>query len=120
MGVDLRLLPYYDNDTEFSHCILPLERRRDLWTYIEEVEKEYGVPVSERFTSFCGQTSNSKETGYGKTTVSSYGYAIRWVYAKYLKPFCELKEVEDNYVNRAAWAYLLACPDYLKIALFWH
>jgi len=119
MGVDLKLLPFYDSQVEFSHCILQLERRRELWPIIEKIEREQGMPVSKNFTSFCGKDSKGN-TCYGKTTTTPYGIKINWVYSKYLKTLSQQKEVKNNYPNKAVWAYLLSCPNDLKIALYWH
>lgn len=120
MGVDLRLLPFYSLESEFSLCVLQLEKRSSLWPSLEKIEKKYGLPVSNDFNSFCSYNSEGKSPCYGKTTMTPYGIKIKWVYAKYLKTLNNRKEVQDNYMNQASWSYLLACPDKLKIALYWH
>ena len=126
MGIDLRLLPFYNQDmgnedtSAFSHSIIDIERRRELWPKIEEIEKNFGHTVPKFFTSFCGRSKDWDDTCYGVTITTPYGLPLRYVYAKYLKSLKKHPAVKDNYKNRAAWAFIDKCPDDLKIALYWH
>lgn len=122
MGVDLRLLPI-DGDhgtvVNFSHNVLSLERRRELWEPIAEIEKAHGRDVPENFDSFIGRRADG-ETGYGRTIESPYGTPVRYVRAADLLPLAEHEAVTDNPKNHAAWAYLAALPADYKVALYWH
>lgn len=123
MGVDLSLLPFdcdHGTSFSFSHTLLELERRRELWDPIYSMETESGEPAPENFTSYRGDPGADGEHGYGKTTKTPYGDRIRFVSAFLL---CKLKDheaVRDNWKNRAIWAYLAELPPETKVALYWH
>lgn len=99
MGVDLRFLPYYDPDEScyFSHDIIDLERRAELWDVIFDIEKRKGRDVLETFVSYCSLDGDYTESHYGKTPETPYGEHLRWVYAKELKPLVSHPAVTDNY-----------------------
>jgi hypothetical protein len=122
MGVDLRLFPYYGTGghVDFSHDVLDVERRRELWTPIGEIEKEHGRDVPENFTTFCGRSDYYDDTCYGVTKDTPYGTPLKYVLAVHLKPLSNHPAVTDNYKNRAVWAFIRECPDDLKIALYWY
>ena len=124
MGADLTLLPFYsprmNDDSCFSHDVVDLERRKNLWTQIQEIEGEAGFNVPDDFFSFLGRDDICKGTHYGKTTKTPSGSHLKYVFAKDLKKLATHEGVLDNYKNRAAWAYLEQVPDELKVALFWH
>ena len=123
MGSDLTLLPFGSTlDIAvrfFSHTILNLERRRELWPLIDEIEERFGRDVPHGFTSFLGRQDNG-EHGYGDTMRTPYDDNLKYVEARHLKPLKDHSLVQDNYLNRAAWAYLEQLPDDLPIALYWH
>ena len=61
MGVDLRMFPFYGPDMggfAFSHDILDVERRRELWDPIAKIEEQHGRDVPEKFTTFCGRSED--------------------------------------------------------------
>lgn len=122
MGVDLTLLPYYSESelADFSHDMLNLERRHDLWGPITEIEKQHGRDVSENFTSFYGRSNDYDDACYGVTKDSPYGTHVKYIRAIHLKSLASHPAVTDNYKNKAIWAFICACPDNLKIALYWH
>lgn len=122
MGLNLTLLPFYslgmDNEC-FSLSVLNLERRSELWRPILEIEKEKGVDIPDNFSSYLSRDGECEDTHWGKTINTPYDERVRYVFAKHLKPLVSHPGVQDNYKNRAVWAYLEQCPDDLKIALFW-
>jgi|SRR5579859_4604678 len=63
MGVDLTLLPFDadGNSLSFSHTVLSVERRRDLWTVITDLESDI---VPEGFWSYLSREGD-QETHYG-------------------------------------------------------
>lgn len=112
MGVDLSLYPVkYSLETgeELSFSILSLERRRELWPLIEEIESH---PVKEA-TGHFGDN-------YRTITKDPYGTPLRYVRAKDLLALQDNEAVQDNNLNRAAWAYLSAIAPETKIILYWH
>lgn len=126
MGVDLTLLPFCNEQMSnddyiiyFSHTALDMQRRHELWEPIKEIEEKFGVVVPSGFLSLL---SREGETGphYGKTMRTPYGNPLQYVLAKHLKIFEKQRGVQDNWQNRAIWAYLLQLPNNLRIALYWH
>jgi hypothetical protein len=115
MGVDLRLLPFSSPDADFSHDILKVERRRELWEPIAEIEKNRGRDVPDTFYSFSGAGEK-----YGLTTKTPYGDNLRYVTAEDLLTLRRHKAVKDNHRNRAVWAWLAQMPHDTKVALYWH
>lgn len=115
MGFDLRMLPFdYDQGSfGFSYAILSLERRRELWGPIGEIENQYGVDVPEHFSSYG-------EHGYGRTTTTPYGNKLKCVPVEKLVPLSTHEAVTDNLTNLAIWAYLSHLPNGTKVALYWH
>lgn len=122
MGVDLRLFPYYSTSDhiDFSRDILDVERRRELWDPIAEIEKEHGRDVSEGFKTFCGRSEDYDDNCYGVTKDTPYGTPLKYVLAVHLKTLATHPAVRNNYKNRAVWAWINEAPDNLKIALYWH
>lgn len=120
MGVDLRLLPIEceHENLWYSHSMLSLERRRELWPLFAELEKTSGV-VDPSFTSFCGRQDNG-ENGYGKTLETPYGQPLTYLTAEQILTLKDHEAVQDNTTNRAIWAYLAHLNPKMKIALYWH
>ncbi len=117
MGVDLTLLPF-DADRanlSFSHSVLGIERRRELWDLILEMEIDV---VPNGFTSYLSRLENG-ETGYGETMETPYGEPLKYTKAERLVSLAHHEEVRNNFKNRAVWAYLMELPPETKIALYW-
>lgn len=77
MGLDLRLLIFYDKDSNYSQDILCFNRRLKLFGKILELERRKGIKVSEKFRSFL------LENGYGKTTkilLKCFGKNAKFIY----------------------------------------
>jgi hypothetical protein len=122
MGVDLRLLPFEADNAggiSFSHSILSLERRRELWDPIAKIEAAHGHDVPDGFCSFLSRGKDG-DTCYGRTTTTPYGSRLKYVTAGDLKQLANHPAVTDNHINQAIWAYLACLPDSTKIALYWH
>lgn len=122
MGVDLRLLPFYSQTTgiAFSQDVLDLERRRELWGVIEPIESEFGRDVPTDFNSYCGEKEGVEEPTYGLTLTTPYSENLKYLHAVHLKPLRQHPAVQDNWKNRAIWAFIEELPDDLPIALYWH
>lgn len=100
MGVDLRLLPF-DCDREnlaFSHTILDVERRHELWTPIAHLPQEN---VPERFTSFSSTREAYEDPCYGITVNNPYGGTLTYTTAGALGTLRNHPAVLDNHKNRA-------------------
>lgn len=122
MGVDLTLLPFdcdYD-DLSYSHVVLNLERRGDLWTPIQRLEDANQRRVPERFMSYLSRDEEYEEPHYGRTTETPYGDPLLYVTSAELLTLSEHEGVTDNAKNRATWAYLRELPKETKVALYWY
>lgn len=120
MGVDLTLLPYWNNNCNFAHTLLDLERRRELW---DEIEKLKQCDVSTGFSSYVSRVSDGTmkdEKCYGVVDETPYGEPLRYTIVGELLQVASHVGVTDNWKNRAAWAFLARCPTELKVALYWH
>jgi len=130
MAVDLKLLPIEGSTLRswdpvqwgtvvFSHCILTLTGRRQLFTEIgHAVEAETFPTVPKNFHTFLSRGPDG-ETCYGDTQTDPYGDRIVVVPASFLLRFKDHDGVKNDSVNRASWAYLAELrPDH-PIALYW-
>lgn len=118
MGVDLTFLPFWsENPTcDFSHDMLSLERRPELWDAIYELPSR---DVPEKFRSYRGTNDDFDETCYGLTIRDCYDSPVKYTTAKHLLTLYNRPAVRDNHTNRAIWAYLKELPLDWKIALYW-
>jgi len=120
MGLDLRVLPQYGQNANFSHDIIDLHRDSGLFELINKLEKEKGRTVLRQgIQSFSGYSDNHEGYCYGKTIETPYGDIIKGVLAN------ELKEVLIDYKtkswkNKAFIAFLNELPNELEIWLYWH
>ena len=120
MGLDLRLLPIQSEAiVYYSHTVLDVERRRDLFAELIDTENIHGTSVPPDFHSFSGKLSNG-ESGYGETAKTPYGNPVKCLTAQQLNAFQDHPDVRDNSLNRAVWAWLAAVDPEMRIALFWH
>ncbi len=130
MGIDLKLLPLEtreDMDWGFAHTMLELDRRHELWDFIDDE-----VPVitkdNFKFSSYCAPIPSGEwegENGYGEITEDPYGNAIKWCRAGKLaevmeKFYTDGGGYKTDYRNLAAIAYLKVLPTDNLIALYWH
>lgn len=131
MGTDLILLPF-DGDIDelaFSHTILPLERRIELFKEIDKLAQIKGVPVPKDFNSYLSrepieiQSSpvDIETTHYGRTMNDSYDATLLYVkVSELMSPSIIYHQgVKDNWKNRAVWGFLRELPPNTKIALYW-
>lgn len=115
MGVDLKLLPLIEKDYWAAHDILRLMRRHKLWTKIEALPQQAisGILACHEATTPDG------ERGYGDIAEDAYGTQLKWTTAADLLTLRDDEAVQDNWQNRAVWAYLAAMPATWKIVLYW-
>jgi len=112
MGIDLKLLPLLGLDHWAALDILQLERRHELWPEILALPSAViNEPLS------CYET---EDACYGEVETSAYGEPLRWVRAAQLCDLKQHKGVQDNWRNRAVWAYLACMPAARPIVLYWH
>lgn len=120
MCVDLRLLPFYDDgEDEDSIDVLSLSRKYNLFGAIVGLEEKFGHEVNKYFKSF-NSTTRSGRIQYGITAYNGHGDRLKYVMASHLKTLIDHPGVTHSERNRRAWAYIAACPDNLKIALYWY
>lgn len=119
MGIDLKLLPFDEdnNDLAYSHTILNCFRQTELFDSIQDLESRLGRPVSKNFDSYLRLTEEGYQ--YGKTTRTPYDELLKFVLASDLLEFAAHSGVQENWKNRAVWAYLSELPATTKVALYW-
>ncbi len=120
MGVDLRLLPLLGPEAWVSHSMLDLERRRALWPAVEALSSQ---EIPEPLSCYLNRVPDGSYQGepcYGYIEKDPYGNRLRWTTAKELLKLSNHESVQDNYLNRAVWAYLAQIPPDWKIVLYWH
>jgi hypothetical protein len=115
MGVDLTLMPLLSPDFWVAHDLIRVERRPELWSHIEalpqqEIPKPVGCYVAR---------SEDGETCYGDLEDTPYGDKMKWTTAGDLLTLKDHAAVQDNWMNRAVWAYLAAMPPEWPIVLYW-
>ncbi len=120
MGVDLRVLPQYAKEADFSHCLIELARCEQLFDLISKLENEKGIEVPEKgIYSFSGKDESFEETCYGRTIKTPYGDVMKGVLVRDLKK--ALIDFKTPYWrNRAFISFLREMPNDLIIWLFWH
>lgn len=119
MGVDIAFLPVDSIEVGFSHQILQTCRRSELNDIIEEIEKQHGRDVPVNFTSYLGKREDDG-SGYGMTDKSPYGDPLKMVQAEHLKTIANIQPIQDNWQNRAVWAYIDQMPDDQWVVVYWH
>lgn len=112
MGIDLKILPQYCQDTCFSSDLISLRRDRELFRIISKLEANKGKELPSTFIN------KSIDTCYGTIIETPFGDVIKSVSAG------ELKVVLADYKpfhwrNKAFISFLNELPDDLKIWLYW-
>jgi len=116
MGVDLTLMPLIGEDYWAAHSMLLLERRRELWP---EFEKLDCIRIPKPLMCYVARNADG-DTGYGALENSPYGERLTYITAGQIKKFENLDPVQDNWLNRAIWEYIMKMPDDWKVVLYWH
>lgn len=120
MGLDLKILPQYNQNTDFSHDIISLHRDSDLFEIISELEDKTGKEVpKEGIYTYSGESQGFDEPCYGATINTGYGRRMKSVLAKDLKNIL-LDYKSSSWKNEAFIAFLNELPDKLPIWLYWH
>jgi D-lyxose ketol-isomerase len=109
MGLDLSLLPFLSGKHPASHEIIAVKDYTDVVAVNEGAFPQ--IEVEEGFNSFVSRNDDYEESHYGETLRTPYGEPLMWTYARHLKPII---------THGTAAAYLSACRDEDKIALWWH
>lgn len=111
MGVDLRILPAYNGDADFSATALECDRDSNLFGMIGDIQNKYGRDVSRRgFSGYMGDT-------FGKKDTDAYGKVLQSVQAKHLK---DITLFNDSHTNRAILAYVKELDNNHELFLYWH
>jgi hypothetical protein len=120
MEMDLRILPQYSQNADFSHDLIGLHRDSELFERVGKLENEKGKEVPRKgIYSFTGRDEVFEELCYGTTIKTPYGDVMKGVLA------VELKEIladykTDSWKNKAFVAFLNELPNDLEIWLYWH
>lgn len=116
MGVDLTLLPLLSKKFWCAHSKIDLERRRELWGPVAALPQQ---PIPEKLGCYLARNA-AGETCYGDIDDDPYGSFLQYTTAGALMTLRDHKSVQDNWVNKAIWAYLAEMPDDWPIVLYWH
>lgn len=120
MGLDLRILPKFSENADFSHDLIELHRDSDLFDIIAKLENEKGRDVPRKgIYSFSGKDNKIEGACYGVTIKTPYGDIIKGVLAKELKAGISNYKT-NSWKNKAFIAFLKEVPDELEIYLYWH
>ena len=134
MSIDLTLLPVNCElpNMCYSHTVLPLQTNsRDLFELIETLTKEKSnsmdfITEGDNLSGFipdnfsCYLATNKEgETAYGNLKEDAYGSPLKWVRASQLQSIVHHKAIQENPMNKQAFAYIMACQPQQKIVLFW-
>jgi hypothetical protein len=118
MGLDLNLLPAYDNKAEFSHDIIGFHREYNLFDLITKKENQFGIIATENLNTFLARDEEG-EYKYGKTKQSPYGEPIKYLTANHLKDAIGNYN-SDSWKNKAIIAFINQLPDNLPVFIYWH
>jgi len=116
MGVDLTLLPLIGRDFWAAHDILRLERRSELWSDVEKLPQK---PIPQALSCHKAVSPTTGDPCYGDTETTPYGTRITYTTAADLMTLKDNEAVQDNWQNRAIWAYLAQMPGDWPICLYW-
>ena len=116
MGLDLKLLPFYNGDADFSNSVLSLHRHNKLF---EEILKIQTYPVPEDFMSYVSRSDEYEEEHFGITNETPFGDTLEYCFSKDLWHLLEIANQSGNWLNSVVWSYLLHMPSETKIALYW-
>ena len=120
MGVDLMLLPMDAdfNNSAFAYTTLEVRRRRELWPLICALPSEPVPPSFESLLSLEGPPDWDFWV-QGNTQVDGYEKPLFCVLAEHLLSLASHPAIEEEYLNKAAWAYLAQLPGETRVALYW-
>lgn len=116
MGVDLTLLPLLSKDNWVAHTQIVLERRSELWDPFIKL-KVTDIPQPLRCYLSRGPEG---EACYGPVESDQYGGRLNWATASAITALRDHEGVQDNEINKAAWAYLAELPPDWPVVLYWH
>ena len=111
MGVDLRIIPAYHGNADFSCTALECSRDYNFFDHLKLIQEKHGRDVSRKgFTGYMGDN-------FKKQDEDAYGNVLQSVQAKNLK---RLDLFNDCPTNRAVLAYIKQLDDDHECFLYWH
>lgn len=116
MGVDLTLMPLLSKDTWCSHDLIRLNRRRELWDPVAALPQ---WPIPKALSCHQARDPKTGETCYGDAETTPYGDRMTYTTAGDLFTLGDHEGVQDNWQNKAVWAYLANMPPDWPIVLYW-
>lgn len=119
MSVNLKILPQYDDESNFSRDVLQLVHEYDLFDLIVSLEHGEGDTISRPFGSHVGSKSAFERYCYGDTEKSAFDDTIKEIVAIEFK--VAIQEYKSEYWrNRAVLAFIKQLPDNIRLWLYWH
>jgi len=110
MSVDLRIFPQYQPCESFSHDVISLETEEELFSLIEQAERQNGQAVGREGIRFLSH-SKMRETTYGEVIQGVQAYQLKQVVSNYQS---------SHWKNKAFLAFLKELPDELELWIYWH
>ena len=117
MGVDLLLLPLIHESIWVSLDLIRIERSYELWDDINALSQS---PIPKALSCYVTRDKKMGGTYYGDVEETPYGQRLQYATAGDLMTLSKHSAVQNNWRNRAVWAYLAAMPAGWPIVLFWH
>jgi hypothetical protein len=117
MGVDLTLMPLLGKSVWCAHEMLGLERRRELWDKVAELPQQQ---IPNAVCCYVARDKTSGQPRYGDAEITPHGDKITYTTAADLLTLKDDESIQDNWKNKAIWAYLAQMPPDWPIVLWWH
>lgn len=116
MGVELRLAPLMTRDYWVSHEMIDVGTSYDLWDAINILPQ---IDIPKPLICFFARDEQGEHV-YGEIVETPYGNRMKFVTASDLLTLSDHEHVQDNWRNKAVWAYLAEMPHDWPIVLYWH
>lgn len=111
MGLDLRIMPAYSGNSDFSLTSLECHRDYAFFDFVKDIQKTHGRDVPRNgFSGYMGDE-------WKKSDEDAYGDVLQSVQAKDL---AGIDEFDDNATNRAIAAYIQHLEPEHECFLYWH
>lgn len=107
MGEELKLLPFYMGDGDFSNDVISVKRDCNIFDKIRTLASKN---VPDGFSGLTSDDGDCEDQHWGNVTEDRYGNKVKYVLAG------DLKTVN---IPGSAGAFINVMKDDDKIALFW-
>lgn len=117
MGVDLTLMPLLGKQSWVAHDMIRVCRRGELWEPIAALPTK---TIPQPLHCYVARHNIDGKTCYGPVEFDPYGERLTYTTTTDLFTVKDHGAVQDNWQNRAVWAYLEQMPADWPVVLYWH